>query len=232
MVWLCGVDGFKSEWCAVLRRLDTHEFIVHVLPFKGLLNLPGNPKIIAVDLPIGLPEVTLPGGRTCERLARERLGWHRARSVFSAIGRRALDATTRVQADRLSREKGGIGIGAQTWGLAKKLREVDAVMTPARQRVIREVHPELSFREMVGRPLNYGKKAGAGSQERIAALIEQGFPALFVQTKPNGLRVGHDDFLDACAALWTAERIYRGTAKRFPPIPECDARGLDMAIWF
>ena len=79
MVWLCGVDGFKSEWCAVLRRLDTHEFIVRVLPFKGLLNLPGNPKIVAVDLPIGLPEVTLPGGRTCERLARERLGWHRAR---------------------------------------------------------------------------------------------------------------------------------------------------------
>jgi predicted RNase H-like nuclease len=52
-----------------------------------------------------------------------------------------------------------------------------------------------------------------------------------MQTEPNRLGVGQDDFIDACAALWTAERIYRGKAKRIPPIVECDARGLDMAIW-
>lgn len=69
-------------------------------------------------------------------------------------------------------------------------------MTPARQQVIREVHPELSFREMVGRPLDYGKKTSAGKQERITALVEQGFPRSFVQTVPMGLRVGLDDFLD------------------------------------
>jgi predicted RNase H-like nuclease len=232
MVWLCGVDGFKSKWCAVLRRLDTHEFSTHVVLFQDLLNLPGKPKIIAVDLPIGLPEVTPSGGRTCEFLAREIVGPHRARSVFSSVGRRALVATTRVEADRLSRENGGIGVGAHAWGLAKKLREVDALMTPARQQVIREVHPELSFQEMVGRPSDYSKKTTAGKQERIAALIEQGFPDSFVRTVPNGLRVGQDDFLDACAALWTAERIYRGTAKRIPAVPERDVRGLDMAIWF
>lgn len=43
---------------------------------------------------------------------------------------------------------------------------------------------------------------------------------------------GRDDFLDACAALWTAGRTYRGIAKRIPDFPECDSRGLDMAIWF
>jgi predicted RNase H-like nuclease len=135
-------------------------------------------------------------------------------------------------ADRLSRENGGIGVGAHAWALAKKLREVDALMTPARQQVIREVHPELSFQEMVGRPPDHSKKTTAGKQQRIAALIEQGFPASFVRSMPNGLRVGQDDFLDACAALWTAERIYRGSARRIPPVPERDVRALDMAIWF
>jgi len=232
MVWLCGVDGFKSKWCAVLRNLDTGEFRYDVVPFQTLLNVPENPAIIAVDLPIGLPDVTRQGGRTCERLAREIVGAHRARSVFSAVGRIALSSTSRVEADRLSRANGGIGIGAQTWGLARKLLEVDDVMTPARQQVIREVHPELSFREVVGRALVYGKKSSAGKRERIAALVGQGFPKSFVQTVPTGLRVGLDDFLDSCAALWTAERIYRGTAKRIPTIIERDHHGLDMALWF
>ena len=41
-----------------------------------------------------------------------------------------------------------------------------------------------------------------------------------------------DDVLDACAALWTAGRIFLGTAMRIPEIIERDARGLDMAMWF
>ncbi len=232
MLWLCGADGFKSKWCAVLKNLDTAEFRLDVVPFQDLLDLPENPAIIAVDLPIGLPDVTRQGGRTCERLAREIVGPHRARSVFSTVGRVALRATSRAEADRLSRANGGIGIGAQAWGLAKKLLEADAVMTPARQQVIREVHPELSFREMLGHSLVHGKKTAAGKRERIAALVEQGFPESFVEDVPLGLGAGLDDFLDSCAALWTAERIYRGTAKRIPAIIERDTHGLDMAMWF
>jgi predicted RNase H-like nuclease len=232
MLWLCGADGFKSRWCAVLKNLDTGEFRLDVVPFQELLHLPENPAIIAVDLPIGLPHVTRQGGRTCERLAREIVGPHRARSVFSTVGRVALRATSRAEADRLSRANGGIGIGAQAWGLAKKLLEADAVMTSARQQVIREVHPELSFREMLGHSLAHSKKTAAGKRERIAALVEQGFPESFVENVRPGLGAGLDDFLDSCAALWTAERIYRGTAKRIPTVVERDTHGLDMAMWF
>jgi predicted RNase H-like nuclease len=89
MVWVCGVDGFKSEWCAVLRRIDTMEFRARVVTLRELLSLSEDPKIVALDLPIGLPDITLPGGRSCERLARSLLGWRRARSVFSAVGRRS-----------------------------------------------------------------------------------------------------------------------------------------------
>jgi predicted RNase H-like nuclease len=232
MVWICGVDGFKSQWCVVLKNLKKVEFCVRVVSFQVLLKLPENPVIVALDLPIGMPDVTPPGGRTCERLAREILGQRRACSVFSVVGRSALVAGSRAEADRLSRASGGIGIGAQTWGLAKKLLEVDAVMTKQRQQVISEVHPELSFRAMAGRPLDHGKKTRAGEQERITALIGAGFPEFFITKMPIEVRVRYDDFLDACAALWTAERIYRGTATRIPAIVERDARGLDMAMWY
>jgi predicted RNase H-like nuclease len=152
--------------------------------------------------------------------------------VFSSVGRVALAAATRAEANRLSRAAGGIGIGDHAWGLAKKLLEVDAVMTPARQQAIREVHPELSFQEMAGQFLEFSKKTREGERERVAALIAGGFPQSYVTTVPPTLRVGRDDFRDACVALWTAERIYRGTAKRIPAIIERDARGLDMAMWY
>jgi predicted RNase H-like nuclease len=176
--------------------------------------------------------VTPTGGRSCELQARRILGSARARSVFSVVGRVPLRAGTRPEADRLSRERGGIGIGAQAWGLSKKLQEVDAVMTPTLQSMIREVHPELSFGEMTGRPPDHGKKSLAGERERLAALASMGIPESIMHTEPLRLGVGRDDFLDACAALWTAERIYKGTAKRIPKIVERDSRGLDMAMWF
>ena len=63
MVWLAGVDGFKHRWCVVLGNPEAHEFLPpRVGNFQDILNLPENPTIVAVDLPIGLPDVTLPGG--------------------------------------------------------------------------------------------------------------------------------------------------------------------------
>jgi predicted RNase H-like nuclease len=168
MVWLCGVDGFKSRWCAVLRNLATGEFRARVVPFRDLLNLLERPAIVCVEVPIGLPGVTPPGGRSCERMAREFVGRARARSVFSTVGRVALAAASRAEADQLNRTRGGIGIGAQAWALAKKLREVDAVMTPTRQQVIREVHPAVSFWEMTAGRLAHGKKTLSGERERIS----------------------------------------------------------------
>jgi predicted RNase H-like nuclease len=232
MVWVCGVDGFKNRWCALLRNLDTDEFRARVVSFQELLRLPENPAIVAVDVPIGLLDVTPPRGRSCERLARKIVGAHRARSVVSTVGRVALAAATRAEAHLLSKAGGGIGISAHCWGLKDKLLEVDAVITPALQQVIHEVHPELSFREMAGRPLDHSKKTLEGGQERVETLLVGGFPERGVTDAPTTLSAGRDDFLDACAALWTAERIYWGTAKRVPPLNEFDARGLDMAMWF
>lgn len=233
MVWLCGVDGFGDLWRAVLGNFATGEVCVRDLPLKTVLALPEAPAIVAVDVPIGLPEVTSPGGRKCDQLARRLLG-SRSSSVFSPMGRACLHIDSREEASEFSAERGGIRIGVQSWGLRKKLREIDELMTADRQRVIHEVHPEVSFFEMNGgRPLAHGKKTEQGARERIKLLESCGLPRPFLA--PLGtLRSGRGDFLDACAALWTAERIYRGEAKRLPLAEEReqDARGLDVAIWF
>lgn len=229
MVWLCGVDGFKDRW----RNFGNGEALLFDFPLEEILELPHRPAIIAIDVPIGLPEVTAPGGRTCDRLARDLLG-RRHQSVFSPMGRICLRADNRAAASQLSIDRGGIGIGAHCWGLKKKLLEIDRLMTPAKQQIVHEVHPEVSFTEMNrGQPLIQSKKTPDGQRQRVDALKNSGFPKSFL-TPLSTLRSGQDDFLDACAALWTAERIHRGVAKRIPSSekPEHDERGLDMAIWF
>jgi predicted RNase H-like nuclease len=40
-----------------------------------------------------------------------------------------------------------------------------------------------------------------------------------------------DDILDAFAALWTAQRIYDGTAERISSVHECDEFGVPMQMW-
>ena len=115
MVGLCGVDGFRQKWRAALGNFTTGELRLFDLPLEGILSLSEKPAIIAVDVPIGLPEVTRPGGRTCDRLARRLLG-PRHGSAFSPIGRIALQMDNRKEASQLSIDRGGIGIGVQAWG--------------------------------------------------------------------------------------------------------------------
>ena len=233
MTWVAGADGFKSRWLVVLWHLDSGELRPRVVAsFAGLLTLTEHPAILCVDIPIGLPATTLPGGRACEREARAVLGPRRS-SVFSAVGRDALASPSRVEAHQTSRSAGGIGIGAQAWGLAHKLKDADAAMTPARQSIVHEVHPEVSFWAMRGgTPMRDSKKTPSGSAERRAALEGGGLPADQLRQHMALLKSGHDDFLDACAAAWTARRILLGQAGRFPLTPERDERGLDMTIWY
>lgn len=123
MPWIAGANGFKSRWCVVLQNVETGELRARNCPsFAGLLTLAEEPLVVTVDIPIGLPEVTRPGGRLCEQQARKILG-SRTSSVFSAVGRVALRAGSRAEADQVSRDAGGLGIRAQAWGLAEKLRK-------------------------------------------------------------------------------------------------------------
>ena len=119
MGWVAGVDGFKSEWCVVLLNLATGELRARIVAtFAELLVITEGPLTVCVDIPIGLLDHAPAGGRTCEREARRVLG-PRASSVFSALGRAALNGSSRLEANNINRGAGGIGIGAQAWGLSR-----------------------------------------------------------------------------------------------------------------
>ncbi len=85
--WISGVDGFRREWFAILvhhaqgRVIETRHQICG--SFKDVLNLTPAPKVIAIDIPIGLLDTPEIGGRECDREARRLLKPPRASSVFS-----------------------------------------------------------------------------------------------------------------------------------------------------
>lgn len=234
MPWVCGADGFKSSWVVASYNLVTHEFESEVVgSFSDLLSLRRDPKFLCVDIPIGLPSHPVTGGRQCEIESRRVLG-KRGCTVFPSLCRPVVHdgQSSYPDANQKSKDQYGVGFSKQAWAIRPKLAEADRCMTPQLQKRVFEVHPEVSFWAMAGQPIQSKKKSLNGRDERRNALEKAGFPSAFLQRPISVSYVPHDDFLDACAALWTAKRLQRGIAARFPSEMISDERGLDQAIWF
>jgi predicted RNase H-like nuclease len=209
-----GIDGCRAGWIAV--GVDGSDVEVRVGALADVLR--GAPRPVAIDVPIGLFDDGASGDRACDKAARARLGRPRASSVFAPPTRKALAARA---------WRAGLGLSKQAFGLLPAMREVDAWITPARQRWIAEAHPELAFALLAGAPMRHAKRTREGRAERIAAL-PRAFAGVVRGGPPSGAR--WDDLLDACALAWTADRIRRGVALRLPARPSKDARGLRMEI--
>ena len=212
-MWVAGVDGCRAGWSVVLAGDEIRARVVAT--FADVLALPESPRVIAVDMPIGLPRVP---GRTCDALARALLPG-RASTIFSPPARPALDAGDYAATCAANRATaiGAPAISLQAFHLLPKLRELDAAITPAFQDRIREAHPELSFAAVAGGPLP-PKKTSKGRRARLRVLKQLGLvPPL-----------RDEDALDAAILCWTARRILAGTARVLGG--ECDARGLRMEI--
>jgi len=237
VTWVAGVDGCKAGWLVVLRHLASGNTDCQVKgTFAELLKLQQSPTIIAIDIPIGLLEAAERGGRSCDRHARSLLVKRRS-SVFSPPVRSALQYDDYPEALRVSRRSSspGIGISKQCFGLFEKLREVDAILSKQvhLQSKIREVHPELCFMAIAGRPMAYPKRAEEGYVERRKVLLEfRDFITELEQDRPRN--VAKDDVLDACAACWTAVRIQSKPSRAIciPENPQVDSKGLRMEMWF
>ncbi len=239
--WVAGVDGCKVGWLCVLKPIgaQTAPRVLIAERFVDLLALPEAPRVIAVDVPIGLPERALPGGRACDVGLRRHLG-ARQSSVFAVPARAAvmLSDYGEACAAALHHSEPPRKVSKQCFNIFPKIREVDAALTPALQERIVECHPEGAFWAMNGkRALVEPKKVKSrpyppGLALRRELLLKGGFQAAFLdETRFRASQAGTDDFLDACACAWTAERIHRGEAKRFPDDPPRDARSLRMEIW-
>jgi predicted RNase H-like nuclease len=225
---IVGVDGCRAGWVCAQRQSGVLSLHV-VANFRELLVHWGG--IVGIDVPIGLMES---GSRTADVLARQALGWPRRCSVFPAPLRPMLAAKNWAEASALRRRIEGKGLSRQSWSIMEKIREVDAALreAPADRERVFEIHPELSFWEMGGgAPMGHGKKSRAGRIERLRLLAPFGLQEADVMVRSRTLGCKPDDLLDAVAALWTAERIGRGKAGRFPPAKIFDTQGIRMAIW-
>jgi predicted RNase H-like nuclease len=238
--WLAGVDGCRAGWIAAFLRPAGGEVNLRIFPrFAEVLAAAETPAIIAVDIPIGLPERVGHGGRAAENAVRPLLGGRQS-SVFSVPSRSALASEDYRQACgiALATSEPPRKVSKQLFMLAPKIREVDACLRQDATIAARvfEVHPELAFwRLNRGRALEEPKKVkgrghAPGLVLRRKILIENGLPVDAVeQAAPAG--AGADDLLDALACAAIARRIFAGIAEPFPDPPEHDAFGLRMAIW-
>ncbi|MBI4198606.1 MAG: DUF429 domain-containing protein [Chloroflexi bacterium] len=229
---LAGVDGCGNKWVAALAATDLNQYQVET--FKGLgqlLDKFPTLEVVAVDTPIGLPDVRHPL-RQCDLEARALLG-RRGGAVFPAPQRLLLESPDYTSANLLSRKTLGKGLSPFAYGIFYYLRDADATVRQVGQRRIKEVHPEVSFWAMnERRAMGEGKKKAGGLEDRCALLIRQ-FGTETVRTcefARIGKGVEKHDLYDALAALWSARRILEGNSKRLPENTEKDAEGLLMEI--
>ncbi len=232
MTWIAGVDGCRAGWIAGLRDVESGCIECLVVPrFADVLAAPYEPRVIAVDMPIGLSDGER---RTADFEARRLLGPRRS-SVFPTPVRAALDAESYAEANKASRRVSGRGIGRQSYNLIAKMREVEAAVLEAGPGRIYECHPELSFRAMnQGQPLTAYKKTPEGLLQRWR-LLEAVFgrsvgPVIATAAETPG--VGLDDVHDALATLWSAGRILNDESEWVPETPPRDSLGLPMQINF
>jgi predicted RNase H-like nuclease len=238
--WLAGVDGCRSGWIAAFVRPAGEEVCVRLVPrLEDVLGGPEAPNIVAVDIPIGLPDHVGPDGRGPERAIRPLLG-ARQSSVFSVPPRAAIFADNFGAAcvAALAASDPPRKVSKQLYMIAPKIRETDAVLRadPALAGRVFEVHPELAFWRLNGeRALAEPKKVkGAcyapGLALRRGLLLAAGLPIAAIEAKPPP-GASPDDLLDALACSWIARRLHAGTARPFPDPPGRDAFGLPVAIW-
>lgn len=231
---LIGVDGCPGGWVAVHSTLDFR--LWRVLVSASIRDIPGatvRPLMMAIDMPIGLPDKIAGTGRGPEQAVRALLG-QRQSSVFSIPARAAVESTDYASACRcaLSTSDPPRKVAKQAFNLFPRIRELDQWLRnePGLQPIVHETHPELAFRLIKGEPLAHPKKSMEGRQERLSLLARAGLPdALLAETPPPGAKP--DDLLDAIACMFVARRIYRSEAQRFPAKKQHDAHGLPIAIW-
>lgn len=238
---VAGVDGCRAGWLVVLRdREDPRAAKVGLLnSFGEILAMPEKPGLIAIDIPIGLPERVVVGGRRCDREARAKLGGRQS-SVFAMPARAAVECLTYAEAcaAALARSDPPRKVSKQAFNLFPKIREVDHLMTPELQDHIVEGHPEVAFWNLNGRkPLDLPKKVKSranpdGLARRCELLVGVGYdPEFLAHRHLPASKAGPDDLIDAVVNSWTASEIAKGRGVRFPDLPERDGKGLRMEIW-
>jgi predicted RNase H-like nuclease len=120
-----GVDACKAGWVGIALAAGATRgyFAPRIDELADLAAADGSLGVIAIDMPIGLPDH---GRRQADVLARAAIGPRRS-SVFMTPVRSALEAASHAEAVAINRKLAGEGISIQAYGLWTKLLEVDSL---------------------------------------------------------------------------------------------------------
>jgi predicted RNase H-like nuclease len=158
-----------------------------------------------IDVPIGLCDGVRPVDLGAERVTSR---WNPR--AFLSPARCAVTAGDWAEADRLNRAATGSGLSRRAWAIVPRIRATDECLRshPSARRAVREVHPEVCFRALAGRPPAAGEKTPAGLAERLAPPepLVPGARALMdlaLASWPRSV-LAADDAVDALAALAVA----------------------------
>jgi predicted RNase H-like nuclease len=212
-VQVIGLDACRGKWLALALENGRYSNAVLAADAAALVQQWPDAAAIGVDIPIGLPEAPW---RDADRAAREFVG-HRRSSVFPTFPTEVFESATYEEAKAYCTERGWPRPSVQSFGMRRRILEIAPLA--ARDERVFEVHPEVSFRELIGRTPS-SKSTAVGVAERRLALAEAGIelPDLPYPT---------DDVLDAAVAAWSAARYAAGAAL---PLPEGHPTRIG-AIW-
>lgn len=231
LTWLAGVDSCKAGWCAAFRDTESGQVSCAVFErFADILGVGEEPGVLAVDMPIGLVEK---GERTCD-LEIRRLAKGRAASVFPAPIRPVLNIEHYVDANALTKRISGKGMSRQSFGILRKIRELDGVVRGMKEGRVYEAFPEMAYVRMNSyEPLKASKHRAGGLLERRKLLTKAYGSVESIERSAKGLKgVALHDVYDALAVLETAQHIINGEAQRVPEDSWRDTVGLTMQILF
>ncbi len=225
--YVVGVDGCRGGWVAVTLRGSSWSARVHT-SFAELIDAYPDARRIAVDIPIGLATGVRRGA---DAGAKSMLPGKKS-SVFWSPDRRVLDYPSMAESNAFLLSLGLPRMNIQTWCILPKIREVNLIMTSEHQRQIIEVHPEVSFAALAGKPIRSKKGKMPGYAERSTILrAELGIELPDRDTAFTVARPAKpDDLLDAIVAAWTARRDVDRKSVRLPAIQETSEIGLRMEI--
>ena len=228
-----GVDGCRAGWFAI--GLETAgNWQVNIFPdVSSLWDHHRGASLILIDIPIGL-KAEGRAERRCDPIVRKLLGPRRS-SVFPAPCREAIYARSYQEACNINQRLTGKRLSVENWNIIPKIREMDCLLSDdvsARGR-IREIHPELCFWGLAGRPMQHAKKRSEGLSERTQ-LLQSIYPQTadiiaYALSTYRRKDVARDDILDALAAAVTGLMGEQNLVS-IPLEPEFDERGLRMEM--
>ena len=218
---VAGCDVAGKVWVVVVLDGGAFARALTAPTLKAAAAAVPDAEVIAVDIPIGIPEA---GTRAADVQARDLAGERRA-SVFMTPVREAIVEPSHALAVDINRRIAGKGISRQAHGL--RTRILEAAPVAQRDDRIYEAHPELSFAALAGgEPLAAPKVSWDGQHRRRGLLADAGI------VLPDALgeagRVPPADVLDAAAVAWTGLRVATGRASR---LGAAGADSRDFAIW-